>query len=207
MFGRTAAEGEDKIERFKIFQSQICVCAASTNLLCAKGSAEKREIMKNKEVKITTIIGKGAECNGDFNAEGSVRIDGTINGNVTVSGTLIVGTTGSISGDVEAHSAIVGGEIIGDVRVTDRTELTGTARLIGNITTVVIVIDENAIFQGSCNMNQEVPGKRARPTSKAVRAGKKSAKEAIEEALKEVEAANREETIGISESNQETSLF
>ena len=29
----------------KIFQSQICVCAASTNLICAKGSAEMREIM------------------------------------------------------------------------------------------------------------------------------------------------------------------
>lgn len=163
--------------------------------------------MRNKDVKITTIIGKDAECNGDFNAEGSVRIDGTINGNVTVTGTLIVGATGSINGDVEAHSTIVGGEIIGDVRVTDRTELTSTARLIGNITTVVIVIDENAIFQGSCNMNQEVPGKRARPASKVVRAGRKSAKEAIEEALKEVEAANREETADVSESNQETSLF
>lgn len=163
--------------------------------------------MKNKDVKITTIIGKGAECNGDFTAEGSVRIDGVINGNVTVTGTLIVGATGSINGDIEAHSAIVGGEIIGDVKVADRTELTSTARLIGNITTVVIVIDENAVFQGSCNMNQEVPGKRTRPASKIVRASKKSAKEAIEEALKEVEAANREESNDASESSQESSFL
>ena len=163
--------------------------------------------MKNKDVKITTIIGKGAECNGDFTAEGSVRIDGVINGNVTVTGALIVGATGSINGDIEAHSAIVGGEIIGDVKVADRTELTSTARLIGNITTVVIVIDENAVFQGSCNMNQEVPGKRTRPASKIVRASKKSAKEAIEEALKEVEAANREESNDASESSQESSFL
>lgn len=157
--------------------------------------------MKSKDTKITTIIGKGAECNGDFNAEGSVRVDGVINGNVTVTGTLIVGATGVINGDVEANSTIVGGEIYGNVTVTDRTELTTTARLIGNITTQLIVIDEHAVFQGNCNMNQDVSGKRPRPASKAVRAGKKSAKEAIEEALKEVEEANREEPAGSVENN------
>lgn len=150
-------------------------------------------IMKNKDARINTIIGKGSECNGDFTAEGSVRIDGVINGDVTVSGTLIVGTTGAINGDVNATAAVVGGEIYGNVTITEKTELTSTARVIGNITTLLIVIDEKAIFQGNCNMNQDVNGKRPRPSSKAVRAGKKSAKEALAEALKEVEEANRKE--------------
>lgn len=157
--------------------------------------------MKKNDVRITTIIGQGAECNGDFNAEGSVRIDGTVNGNVTVTGTLIVGATGSVNGDVSARSTVVGGEIIGDVSVTEKTELTSTARVLGNITTMLIVIDENAVFQGSCNMNQEVPEKRPKLSGKTVRAGKKSAKEAIEEALKEVEAANREEAAASESSN------
>ena len=157
--------------------------------------------MKKNDVRITTIIGQGAECNGDFSAEGSVRIDGTVNGNVTVTGTLIVGSAGAINGDVSAHSTVVGGEIIGDVSVTDKTELTSTARVIGNISTILIVIDENAVFQGSCNMNQEVPEKRPKLSSKTMRAGKRSAKEAIEEALKEVEAANREEAAGSENSN------
>lgn len=163
--------------------------------------------MKKSDVKITTIIGKGAECNGDFSAEGSVRIDGTINGDVKVSGTLIVGATGSINGDVTAQSTVVGGEIIGDVSVTDKTELTSTAKVIGNISTVLIVIDENAIFQGSCNMNQEVPEKRPRPSYKTVKAGKRSAKEAIAEALKEVEAANREEASASSEDSNNVTTF
>lgn len=157
--------------------------------------------MKKSDVKITTIIGQGAECNGDFSAEGSVRIDGTVNGNVTVTGTLIVGAAGSINGDVSAQSTVVGGEIIGDVSVTEKTELTSTARVIGNISTVLIVIDENAVFQGSCNMNQEVPEKRSRLSHKTARAGKRSAKEAIEEALKEVEAANREEAAASENGN------
>lgn len=150
-------------------------------------------IMKNKDTRINTIIGKGSECNGDFTAEGSVRVDGVINGDVTVSGTLIVGTTGAINGDVNAAAAVVGGEIYGNLTITEKTELTSTARIIGNITTLLIVIDEKAVFQGNCNMNQDVNGKRPRPSSKAVRAGRKSAKEALAEALKEVEEANREE--------------
>ena len=148
--------------------------------------------MKNKDTRITTIIGNGAECNGDFNAEGSVRIDGVINGNVTVTGVLIVGATGQINGDVTATSTVIGGEVYGNVNITEKTELISTARIIGNITTQLIVIDEHAIFQGSCNMNQDENSKRPRPGFKATRDGKKSSREALERALKEVEETSRQ---------------
>lgn len=155
--------------------------------------------MKKQEVQITTIIGSGSECNGDFNAEGSIRVDGTIQGNVTVSGTLIVGVAGYINGDVSASVVIVGGEINGNVNAPDKTELTSTARMIGDIVTNTIVIDERAIFQGNCNMNQDVNGKRPRPNNRALKAGKKTAKAAIEEALREVEEADQQEAERIAQ--------
>lgn len=157
---------------------------------------------KNKELIITTLIGKGAECNGDFSAAGSARVDGCINGSVTVTGTLIIGVTGSVNGDIQANSTIVGGEVNGNITVAERTELTQTARVIGDINTEIIVIDEKAVFQGGCNMNQETGGKRPKPPAKALRAGRKSAKEAIAEALKEVEEASRE---AVEEPELETS--
>lgn len=147
---------------------------------------------KDKELIITTLIGKGAECEGDFSAKGSARIDGSVNGNVTITGTLIVGVTGVINGDISAQAAIIGGEVIGNVTATERTELTQTAKVIGDINTTLIVIDEKAIFQGGCNMNQETAGKRPKPAAKTLRAGRKSAKEAIAEALKEVEEESRQ---------------
>lgn len=152
--------------------------------------------MKKQEVQITTIIGSGSECNGAFNAEGSIRVDGTIQGNVTVSGTLIVGVAGYINGDVNANVVIVGGEINGNVNAPEKTELTSTARMIGDIVTNTIVIDERAIFQGNCNMNQDVTGKRTRPNPRTIKAGRKTAKAAIEEALREVEEADQRETEG-----------
>lgn len=142
---------------------------------------------KNTEVKISTLIGRGSELQGDFKAAGSARVDGKVNGNVTVEGTLIVGSTGAVSGNVEAEAVLIGGEVTGDIIAPSKAELTETAKVWGDVTTAVIVIDEHAVFQGRCNMNQEVPEKKAKPNNaKAARVGKRSAKAAIEEALKEV---------------------
>lgn len=158
--------------------------------------------MKKKTVMITTIIGKGAVCGGDFSAGGSARIDGCINGSVKVSGSLIIGATGAVYGDVSATDVVIGGEVIGNVEAPEKVELTTTAKVIGDITTSTIVIDEKAIFQGGCNMNQDAATKRPRPAAKAVRGSKKSAKAAIAEALKEVAAEDHEETASEKESTE-----
>lgn len=145
---------------------------------------------KDKEIRIGTLLGRGTELEGDFSAEGSVRIDGTIKGNVTVSESMIIGATGNIEGNISAKSIVVGGEVLGNIDAPEKAELTATARVLGDITTNTIVIDEHAVFQGKCDMNQAVPDRKTR--NKAVRAGKKSAKAALAEALREVEAANQE---------------
>lgn len=152
--------------------------------------------MKNQNsanTKISTILGKGTVIEGDFYTSGSSRVDGIINGNVTIKGTLILGACGRINGDIQSEAALIGGEVIGNVIAIEKLEATDTAKIIGNITTKVLVIDEHAIFQGGCDMNQDVSNLKKtapRPGSKAVRSNRKSAKAAIEEALKEVEEEN-----------------
>lgn len=149
--------------------------------------------MNKSDTRITTIIGKGTVISGDFQAEGSVRMDGTVDGDVKVGGSIVLGATGKVNGSVDAASAMIGGEVIGDVNAPDKIELTATARVIGNLKTNVIVIDEKAIFQGACNMNQEVE-EGVKPRKRPVRenrAGRKSAKDALKAALQEVEAEAR----------------
>lgn len=149
---------------------------------------------KNTEVKLIALIGNGVNLDGDFTAQGSARIDGCVDGNVTVGGTLVVGATGAINGNVTAESAVIGGGILGNVEVTGRIELTNTAKVLGDITTSVIVIDESAIFQGKCNMHQSVPDRQAKSKSaKAMKESKKSAKAALAEALKELQEAENKE--------------
>lgn len=149
---------------------------------------------KKKEVKISTLLGRGCELKGDFSAKGAARIDGKVEGNVTVTGCLVVGAGASVTGDVSAQEILIGGEILGNVVAPDKAELTATAKVLGDITTAVIVIDEHAVFQGKCDMNQAVPTKKTKSNAaKAVRAGRKSAKAALAEALKEAKAEALEE--------------
>lgn len=160
------------------------------------------------KAKISTILGKGCVLNGDFNADGSARIDGTVNGNVIVKGMLILGVDGKIIGDIEATGAIIGGHVIGNVEAPEKLEISSHAKVIGDIKTKILVVDERAIFQGKCDMYQEeATGKKAtaKPSVKATRAGKKSAKAAIAEALKEVEEENRtqEEATPVEEVKEE----
>lgn len=142
---------------------------------------------RNRDVKINSLLGKESECAGDFTAQGSARLDGRVNGNVTVTGTLILGSTASVSGNIIAEAVVIGGEVQGNITAPEKAELTATAKVLGDIATKVIVIDENAVFQGRVDMNQEVPAKKlAKTVKKTVRTGRKSAKAAIAEALKEV---------------------
>ena len=109
---------------------------------------------KEEEVKITTLIGEGAQLTGGFTAPGSARVDGHIGGDVAVEGTLIVGITGKITGNVTAEAVLIGGEVQGNIEAPQKAELTGTAKVMGDIKTAVIVIDENAVFHGKCDMEQ-----------------------------------------------------
>lgn len=142
---------------------------------------------KKEDAVITTILGKGCLVNGDFIVKQSARIDGEVQGDVCVSGTLVMGAGARIDGNIEAGEAIIGGEVVGNIQAPGKVELTVTAKVIGDITTNVIVIDENAIFQGRCNMNQDAPRRKNPAVKKALKEGRRSAKAALQEALREVQ--------------------
>ncbi len=110
--------------------------------------------MKNQKLNISTLLGKGSVVNGDFAAPGSARIDGKITGNVNVEGTLVIGTSGVIKGNVKCSGIIVGGDIEGNIIAPERAELSSTSRIIGDIHTGNIIIDENALFQGKIIMSE-----------------------------------------------------
>ena len=111
---------------------------------------------KNEDLKMNTLIGAGAELNGDFTLDGSARIDGKIGGNVTVTGNLILGAGSVVTGEVQAASVLIGGEVTGNITAPEKAELTASAKVLGDIATKVIVIDEHANF---CNYISNIFGK------------------------------------------------
>lgn len=146
---------------------------------------------RDKKVLVKTLIGSGAVVDGDFKTDGSARIDGIIKGNVEVEKDLVIGALGRVTGNVKATSVLVGGEVLGDIEAPDKAELTEGAKVLGDISTKKLVIDENAIFQGKCDMYQDVPGKKEK--QKKQKPAKRSAKASLLEALKEVKDVDNEE--------------
>lgn len=101
-----------------------------------------------------SILGTGSFCKGSVKVDGGLRIDGTVEGEVVVSGTLTVGREGVISGDVTVNQAIVGGKIQGTVRAEQQLELHSGSRLEGDIFTRSLVIEDGVFFEGSCKMSR-----------------------------------------------------
>ena len=103
--------------------------------------------------QVGTIIGPGAVLDGPLTTKDSTRIDGTVKGNVTISGALIVGQEGKITGTVSAMNAYIAGEVTGNISAPQgKVEISDTGKVIGDVTCKGIIIDENAVFSGQCDM-------------------------------------------------------
>lgn len=102
--------------------------------------------------KIDTLIGKNTDFVGNMTAEGTVRIDGKIKGDVFLTGNLIMGEQGSIKGNVKSDNIHLSGVIKGNVLSANQLHITTTGKLYGDMTVNNIVIDEGGLFHGNCIM-------------------------------------------------------
>lgn len=103
---------------------------------------------------VVTIIGHDTSLRGSYHSKNSLRVDGEIYGNVTSEDGIIVGEKGMIRGSVTGKAIFVGGKVKGNVTAYQRLELQSTAQIEGDVTTPILVIDDGAIFEGNCKMEE-----------------------------------------------------
>lgn len=106
----------------------------------------------DSEGLMNTIIGKDAVIDGQLNVEGSLRIDGKVKGKVICTDCVTVGATGLVQAEIESGSAIIAGKMVGNVMATEKIELQAKCEMEGDLKTKSLVIEQGAIFCGSCNM-------------------------------------------------------
>jgi cytoskeletal protein CcmA (bactofilin family) len=99
-----------------------------------------------------TVISKDAQFEGTLTSKDSIRIDGRLIGQVSSEGTITVGSTGKVEGNLTAKQIITAGVISGGIKASEKVELKGTSRLEGDLLTVRLVIEDGARFEGMCNM-------------------------------------------------------
>ncbi len=109
---------------------------------------------------------------------GTTVLNGTVEGEIFCRGTLTVGPRGLARANITADSVVIEGEVVGNVSVQERVELTVTARMVGDIQAPVIMISEGVKFHGNCRVTPDEPsgnettsagpgGARRNPHSKA----------------------------------------
>ena len=122
----------------------------------ARAMTESESLARDiKEGTLSGFVGSGTVVTGEATFKAMMRVDGHMTGRISSSsGTLIVGSNGKVDANIEVAIATIHGTINGDIVATQRLELGRSAKVNGNISTPSLVIEQGAIFEGSCKMLQ-----------------------------------------------------
>ena len=106
----------------------------------------------NGDSEDITIISNGVKVEGKISSNGSVRIDGTIQGDIDSQGSITIGELGEVLGKVNGQSITIGGKVQGAINAKEKLILESKADLKGDINTKILVIEAGAKFDGRSNM-------------------------------------------------------
>ena len=97
-----------------------------------------------------TFLGKGSHFKGIVTFEGTIRIDGRLEGEIHTKGTLVVGEHAVIEGDVSADVVISGGRVTGNIVASQKVQLLSTGVVLGTIKAPLLSVEEGVRFMGNC---------------------------------------------------------
>lgn len=115
-----------------------------------------------------TTIGPDIQVSGRVEGEEDLRIEGRIDGAISLTETVFVEASGVVVAQVEARDVVVSGIVIGDVTATNSVTLNSGAKLVGNIAAPRLIIADGAAFRGEVVMG-DAPALERRKVSAATR--------------------------------------
>ena len=94
----------------------------------------------------------GSKIIGTILADSDIRIDGTVEGDLKCSGKVVIGEKGLLKGTIDCQNAEILGRLDGKVEVKQTLALRSTSNLHGEVHTQTLIVEPNAIFNGTCSM-------------------------------------------------------
>ena len=101
---------------------------------------------------VISIIGPGMKVTGDLETEGTVRIEGRVEGNVRAGKAVVLGKDGTVEGTILTQDAVISGRLVGTLTAESRLELQASSRIDGEIHARRMQLEEGAILNGTVNM-------------------------------------------------------
>ena len=115
----------------------------------------KRRTFDNLKTEEATVITTGVYLSGTIKGTGDVILNGSLEGNIQLSGILVLGKGGKIRGKIEARDVLVEGDFEGIIRAKEKVEIRDGGKCKGDVFTATIAISENAYFEGNVKMDVE----------------------------------------------------
>ena len=111
---------------------------------------ETKEVKAVKAEEIS-IISLQTKLKGEIETNSMLEVDGTVEGNITGEGVVHISTTGKITGNINAETVFIDGEVNGEIFAT-KVEIGTRGKVLANITSATFVIQEGGIFEGNKRM-------------------------------------------------------
>jgi cytoskeletal protein CcmA (bactofilin family) len=99
-----------------------------------------------------TLIGGGASVHGLLSAKGSVRVEGSVEGDIQDAMVVEVGKNGRVKGNIAGESISIAGEVEGDVIASRNVEILAGARLNGALRTPSLRVEDGATIEATCSI-------------------------------------------------------
>jgi len=105
--------------------------------------------------EIKAFLGEGTDFKGVLTFEGTVRIDGKMEGEIHTKDTLIVGESAVVSAEINVNTIAISGVVKGNINATGKIEIHRPGKLFGNVKTPILFVEEGVIFEGNCSMSSQ----------------------------------------------------
>lgn len=132
--------------------------------------ARDRGAKPSQPDQVISIIGPGMKVIGDCETDGSVRVEGAIEGNIRAQKAVVVGRDGLVEGDINTQDAVISGTVRGTIRAESRLEVQSTSRIHGEIVAQRFQLEEGAVLNGTVQMGADGASPRHVPSPSSVSA-------------------------------------
>ncbi|MBI4976045.1 MAG: polymer-forming cytoskeletal protein [Spirochaetes bacterium] len=106
-----------------------------------------------------TVIGENSYFEGRFSVKGTIRIDGKYEGAYLEVDQVYIGVKGRVKTNIKASNVVVEGIVVGNIHATTRILLLPTSRILGDIKTPELIIQNGVILEGRCTISNDVAAK------------------------------------------------
>ena len=112
-----------------------------------------KEVITNTGAMYNALT-NGSKIVGEIFADSDFRIDGDVEGTITCNGKVVIGQKGFLKGSISCVNAEIIGTVEGDITVSELLSLRSTANIKGNVKTQILLVEPNAVFEGTCSMKE-----------------------------------------------------